>query len=222
VSVVLGRGVYTFKEAARYTTLKESRVREWFRHRPDVGRDAVFVSDYEPVEGDHAVSFYDLIDVYVAGHLRDHGVSLQTIRKVYAKLAEDFGTPHPFCHHEILDDGKKIFVRGLDKSGQEEIMEALTKQKVFPRILKAFLNSIDYDAVLAKRWRIGEAFGTPVVIDPQICFGTPIVEAVSKPTYILAAAYRANSDDAESVAKWYGITPEDVMAAVNFEAQFAA
>jgi uncharacterized protein (DUF433 family) len=214
----LGHGVYTFKEAARYTGLKGSRVREWFRHRPDAGRKAIFVSDYEPADGQQAISFYDLIDVYVAGHLREHGVSLQTLRKVYAKLKNDFETEHPFCRHELLTDGKIVFVRGLDQKGNDEVMEVLSRQKVFPRILLPFLKTIDYDDSLAKRWRIGES----VVMDPRICFGRPIVEAARVPTYILATAYRANSEDAERVASWHGVSPKDVLAAVKFENRFAA
>src|ERR1700737_1114204 len=98
MSVLLGHGIYTFKEAARLTGLYHSRVREWFRGRTsESGRNPVFVGDYEPVEGDFAISFYDLIDVYVAGQLRDHGVSLQTVRKVYSWMKDDLDTDHPFC-----------------------------------------------------------------------------------------------------------------------------
>ena len=52
--------------------------------------------------------------------------------------------------------------------------------------------------------------------------GKPIVEAARVPTYILAAAYQANSEDAERVANWHGVNRKDVLAAVKFEHQFAA
>jgi hypothetical protein len=38
----------------------------------------------------------------------------------------------------------------------------------------------------------------------------------------LAAAYDANDRDAELVAGWYGVTAEEVEAAVRFEAELAA
>jgi hypothetical protein len=41
------------------------------------------VGDYEPVGGDYALSFHDLIDLFVAGQLREHGVSLPRLRRVY-------------------------------------------------------------------------------------------------------------------------------------------
>jgi uncharacterized protein (DUF433 family) len=219
MATVLGHGAYSFPDAARLTGLRQSRVREWFRGR--VGRTSpVFLGDYEPVDGDYAVSFHDLIDVFVAGQLRDHGVSLQTLRRVYKQMGGDLNTPHPFCRKELLSDGKMVFMRGLDDEGQEELTEVLTRQRVFPQILLPFLKRIDYDSVtvLARRWRIADQ----VVVDPAICFGRPVVEAAGVATTILAAAYQANDRDADLVADWYNVHPGHVLAAVQFETSMAA
>src|SRR5437899_5115719 len=95
----LGRGLYDFTEAATLTGLRISRIREWFRSHPSrSGRRPLFISDYESVEGRYAISFHDLIDVFVAGQLREHKVSLQTVRKVYARMQVTLETEHPFCH----------------------------------------------------------------------------------------------------------------------------
>src|SRR2546421_419281 len=88
---MLGKGVYSFPEAARLTHLKISRVKEWFRgRRKGRGRMPVFASDYESVQGRHAISFLDLVDLFIAGQLRDHGVSLQHLRRVYDRLKADY------------------------------------------------------------------------------------------------------------------------------------
>jgi uncharacterized protein (DUF433 family) len=220
MTAILNNGVYSFAEAASLTQLQRSRVREWFRIRSNNGRKAIFVGEYEPIGGNRAISFLDLIDVFVAGQLREHGVSLQTLRKVYARMSADLNTKHPFSRRELLSDGKKVFLRGLDEEGREELEEALTHQRVFPQFLLPFLKRIAYDEVthLASRWRIAEA----VVIDPAICFGKPVVEAVGIPTAILAAAYDANDKDAAAVADWYNVKQHQVMAAVQFEQKFAA
>ncbi len=56
----LGRGHYTFRETAALTGLKISRVREWFRGRPSrSSREQILVNDYQAVDGDPAISFYD-------------------------------------------------------------------------------------------------------------------------------------------------------------------
>jgi uncharacterized protein (DUF433 family) len=221
MAVSLGRGLYTFKEAAKLTGLKGVRIREWFRGRPsESGRKPVFVGDYASVEGDSAISFHDLIDVYVAGQLREHGVSLQTVRKVYSRMQESLRAAHPFCRKELLADGKTVFTRALDGKGREELIEVLTRQGVFPQVLLPFLKTIDYDKVqlLARRWRIAPM----VVVDPEICFGAPVVEAVGIPTAILAAAYEANKQSAQLVARWYNVSPQHVVAAARFESGRAA
>jgi len=221
VQTVLGRGVYTIPQAARLVGLTTRRVREWFRGRKsDPRRHPLFESDYKPVDEFFAISFYDLVDVYVAGQLREHGVSLPTVRRVYNRLAEQLKTDHPFCRQELLTDGEEVFIRGWDRMGEEEIYEVLTKQKVFPTIILPFLKQIDYDRVtiLAARWRIAQG----VVVDPRICFGSPVVSEVSIPTYLLNAEYEANGKEAGLVATWYKIPPDAVVAAVSFEKQFAA
>jgi uncharacterized protein (DUF433 family) len=217
----LGHGLYTFAEAAKLTGLRLSRIREWFRGRKAEGkRKPVFRGDYAPVDGDYAISFYDLVDVYVAGQLREHGVSLQTVRRVYERMASDLDTPHPFCRRELLTDGKTIFMRNTEEVAAPCLAEVLTGQGVFPEIILPFLKRIDYDKVrlLALRWHIADA----IVIDPTICFGKPIVAAVGIPTAILAAAYHANNADAELVGEWYNVHPDHVRAAVAFEDGMAA
>jgi uncharacterized protein (DUF433 family) len=221
MTTMLGNGVYKYREAARLTGLKRERIREWFRLRnSDANRLPIFLSDYEPVEGSRVISFLDLVDVFVAGQLREHGVSLQTLRRVYNHLQKVLDTRHPFCRNELLSDGKIVFTRGMDSKGQEELTEVLTRQKVFPSIILPFLKKIDYGAAsrLAERWHISRM----VVIDPRICFGKPIIEDYSIPTAILADAYRANGEDAERVADWYNINAAHVLAAVEFENSRAA
>ena len=215
----LGYGLYTISEAAKLIGLKPSRVREWFRHGSGKARKPLFGGDYEPVGGDYAI-FHDLVDVYVVGQLREFGVSLQHVRKVYKKMAADLGTAHPFCRKELLTDGKKVFTQNMDGSGWPRLAEALTGHGVFPELILPFLRRIDYDKVhlLASRWRVTDE----IVVNPTVCFGKPVVEAVGIPTAILAAAYRANDRDAELVGEWYNVHPDYVLAAAAFEDTMAA
>jgi uncharacterized protein (DUF433 family) len=219
---VLGRGVYSLTEAARLTGLRPGRVRAWFQSLEGnrVGR-GVFQGDYAPVGADRAISFLDLIEVYIAGRLRDAtpAVSLQHIRRVHDKLSRDSGQKHPFCTREIYHGGGKIFTRSLDdESGS--IIEPLTNQKYINDVIIPFLKKIEYDHItnLARLWHISEG----VVVDPSRCFGKPIVAAVGIATRVLASAYEANGRDILSVADWYEIDPVHVQAAVNFEGRPAA
>jgi len=221
MGIILGHGIYSLPEAARLTRLRPSRVREWFTGRSmKQGPKPVFKSDYDSVGGDRAISFLDLIELFIAGQLREHGVSLQSLRKVRAQLQKDLDPRHPFCRREVLSDGKKVFTLGLDREGQREMIEVLSTQRVFVQILLPFLKRIDYDAAtkLASKWSIADG----IVVDPRICLGKPIVKEVCIRTTILASAYCATHEDSELVAEWFGVLPLHVEAAVNFERSLVA
>jgi uncharacterized protein (DUF433 family) len=216
-----GFGLYDLREAARYTRLHPARVWRWFVPRPsEQHRKPVLASDYEPVDGDHAISFLDLVDVFVFGQLRTHGVRLQTLRKVYHRLQKDLNQKHPFAHSRLATDGREVFLRVADKEGHDELIEVLTRQKVFPQIIQPFLKQLDYDPTsrLARLWRIAEG----VVLNPALSLGKPLVERAGVKTEVLADAYAANRRDAERVAWWYNVAVADVLAAVRFEESLAA
>lgn len=214
MTALLGNGIYTFKEASRLTGLRPGRVREWFRRRP------IFQGDYQPVDGDFAISFHDLVDVFVAGQLREHGISMQVVRKVYQRMATDLAATHPFCRKELLTDGKNVFLQNASGDEEPKLVDVLSRQGVFAEVILPFLKKIDYDKVklLARRWHIAKS----IVVDPQICYGAPIVEAAGITTSILAKSYHANNENAKSVASWYGVNEESVIVAVEFERKFAA
>src|SRR5262249_36402720 len=220
MTALLGNGVYSFSDAAKLTRLRVQRVREWFRGRADGSRRPVFQSDYRDLCEDDLVSFLDLVEVFIAGQLRDRGVALQTVRKVHRSLARELEVRHPFCRRELYTSGRRIFTHGLDELGRVEITDVLTKQKVFPTVIQPFLRSLDYDSAtaMARRWRIAPR----VVVNPAICFGQPIVEAVGIPTSVLFRAFRANGGQADTVADWFGVSRDDVVAAVEFERGLAA
>lgn len=218
---ILGRGIYSLSEAARLTQLKPSRVREWIIGRPTLAsRKPVFHTDYRSIDATHAISFHDLIELFVAGQLRNHRVSLQSLRKVHAQLARELGTRHPFCRSELLTDGKRVFTLGLDEDHQQQMIEVLTHQRVFAKVLLPFLERIDYDQAssLALRWCITRG----VLVDPTINLGKPVIEDIGISTAILASAYEANARNADLVAEWYKVHVRHVLAAVDFERSLAA
>lgn len=216
-SQMLGQGVYTFSEAARLTGLSVARVRAWFTgKRTQLG--PVIRSDYFGIRKTGSlVSFLDLIDAFVVGHLRKQGFSLQYLRKVHEVLIQEFRTPHPFCQKNLLTDGKRIFLHVAYELDDEVLKDILTRQHAFPKVLRPYLRQVDYDpgTLRAKCWHISQG----VVVDPQRQFGKPIVEAAGIPTAVLAAAYRANGEDPDLVGEWYGVDPEHVVLAVDFESR---
>jgi uncharacterized protein (DUF433 family) len=219
----LGRGVYSLSEAARLTDLRTGRVRDWFRTAENKrGVGGVFKSDYPSVGDDRAISFLDLIEVYIAGRLREASppVSLQHIRKVHQKLSIDLKEHHPFCTQEIYHSKGQVFTRPINSPDSVSVIEPLTDQAYINAVIMPFLKKIEYDSIsnLAKLWRIADG----VVIDPSRCFGKPISESTGIATRVLASAFESNGRDANRVAGWYEIDIEAVEAAVRFESRPAA
>lgn len=213
---LLGNGVYSFADAAKYTRLKQSRIREWFRNRED--GTGLFRSDFGESTDQKLISFHDLIESYIAGQMRDNGVTLSTIRKVHSKLQSDWNDLHPFCRPEFRVGGKDVFYVGLDSKGQQQIFDALTKQMVFVKLISPFLKRLDYGAATAIRWRIAKG----VEIDPKLCWGQPVATSSKIPTYILSNSFHANGKQADAVARWFEVTKDDVLAAVRFEKSLVA
>ncbi len=179
----------------------------------------VFQSDYPAYEKEDAISFLDLIELNIGGKLRDAGVPLPYLRKVYNHLRQEYGD-HPFCRRAIYVANRKIFTTGLSQDEGHSVIEAITKQAYFDRKILPFLEKIDYDRTTeqAIRWHIANR----VVIDPKIHFGQPIVEGVGIATSVLRDSSYANDRNAAFVAKWFGIGKEHVLAAVAFEEELAA
>lgn len=218
---IVGKGVYSIAEAARLTRLRTQRVREWFRGRETESRifKPVFQSDYPVLHEDYAISFLDLIELFIGGKLREAGISLPKLRQNYHELKKDFGV-HPFCTRGIYVGGKQIFTRGLNEVDSGSVIEAISRQHYFDKIILPFLKQITYDqkTEMAVRWQIAEL----VTVDPEIRFGRPIVGETGMTTSTLRRAYYANGEDSAFVASWYGIEERHVIAAVNFENGLAA
>lgn len=214
----LGLGVYNLTEVARYTQLHGSRVRAWFKGRTSgAGRGHVFCSDYRPVRNGQAVSFYDLIDVLVAGQFRELGVSLHIVRAAYSLLQHRFDTRHPFCHRDLYTDGKKIFLLTADELDDSVLSEVVSNQQFFSHV-RDYLTQVDYGeaSAMAERWRIAAG----IVLDPRISLGKPVIAGTGITSFVVANAYKANREDVGLVADLFDIDEADVLRAVEFERDY--
>jgi uncharacterized protein (DUF433 family) len=108
----------------------------------------------------------------------------------------------------INEDPKLLDVRGRQYAIADIIRPSL-------------LEGIDFDnADEARRW-----YPVPkkrlIVLDPQVQFGEPIVADGGVPTDTLAAAFKAEGEDVNRVARLYRVKPQEVRAAVAFEHRMA-
>jgi uncharacterized protein (DUF433 family) len=215
----IGQGLYGFTEAARLADLNSATLRSWFFGRGG-RRRPVLAPDYAAIQGSYAISFLDLIDARVAASLKGIGLSTQKVRRLYAELQDLLDERHPFAREELFHDGTNIWLRAVGKMDEERFLEILKRQHGIPQVVRPFLKRLTYDGRTsrASEWTIAKG----VAVNPQYCYGKPATNRSRRPTRLLAAAFAANDSDERTVAVWYGVEPQEVLDAVEFEKMLAA
>ena len=219
----LGVGLYAFPEAARIIGVKPSTLRNWV----SAYTNRVRGTEYTPTPviarslppDEQLLTFTELVELLFVKQFRKAGLSMQTIRKAARAAQERFGTPYPFASRRFYTDGKHIFASlGETSDGEARLEDIIRNQLAFDELVGPFLRKLDYqDEQIARRFWPREHKGR-VVLDPRRSFGTPIDAETGVPTATLYDAVIANPDqDHTTIAKWFGVPPEAVRAAVEYE-----
>ncbi|MBI3099729.1 MAG: hypothetical protein HYY93_16080 [Planctomycetes bacterium] len=223
---ILGIGIYTIPEAARLTGVSLGRVRRWIAgYHYDYGkgrvdRPPVWRADIGTTDGGVCLSFLDLLEVFVVDQLRSRRVAWTTIHDVGKKAAEELRTNHPFCTQRFVTLGRTLLLDALLPTEDRALLDLVSHQLHFHRLLDPFLENLDFGARDPQRWW-PTGRDRCVVIDPARSFGAPIVETKSVPTIVLSEAVRGGHSES-LVAGWYGIPVRAVRDAVRFEESLAA
>lgn len=231
---LLGIGIYTRAEAGRLLHLSPRRVTSWVRgyryawgpkdQRRHGEQPAVIKTDIPPIDGSLAVSFLELVELIVVKQFRDKGIPLQTVRVAWNHAAKAFNTIHPFANQRVFTDGGQIFMALREDEFAPDVLEVSSRRTPFQIIagpvFRHSLQEIEFDkrTELARRWW-PQGRDVPVVLDPTIAFGAPILFGTRVPTAILARY--AETRPVEAVADAFELGSERIEAAVNFERQLA-
>jgi uncharacterized protein (DUF433 family) len=222
-------GVYSLPEAARIVRKPRDWVRRAvrgyeFRGRKGQRRSSapLFRGQFEAVGGTINLSFRDLIELVFVRDFREHGVSWPVIRRAAEVAADLFReTDHPFCMRQFSTDGSRIFATAAADEGDEHMVDLVKRQHVFKSVITPFLKQLEYSASgdLLRWFPLG--INKPVVLDPRVSFGAPIVAGHSIPTAVLYQAHEAGETEA-AIAEWYELPQPAVHAALEYERLLAA
>jgi uncharacterized protein (DUF433 family) len=235
--IPMGVGFYSRAEAARLLKVAPNRLNRWVRgytyklrqeadsfvqrHKTPVVRAGL-----PTIDDVVALSFVELIELRVIKAFTDKGLPLQRVRLAAERAIELFQTLHPFASKRVFTDGELVFAE-LGRSTRTDFPDVieLTKGKHLQIhsgvLLEGYLDEVSFsqETLLAdKWWPLSKSF--PVVLDPKISFGAPVIEGTATRTDVIAGTARAMSADA--AANLYQLQKKQVEAALQFEDLLAA
>lgn len=223
--------VYNIAQASRYLKIPFETLRRWVR-----GQAFPSSKGYEfkpviklPDRDRPLLSFINLMEAHVLdGMRRQYRVPFHKIRKGLELLEERYPSKHPLADWLFRTDGVDLFIEELDNI----INISQSGQLVMKGVMDAFLHRIERNLdgrplqlypFIRKPKRINdkdvdrlEQQPRPVVINPLISFGKPILAGTGIPTAIIAERFEAG-DSIEVLAEDYGLTPSQIEKAIWYE-----
>lgn len=163
------------------------------------------------------LSFSNLIEAHVLRSLRTvHGVPLLHVRKALAYAERELKFDQLLLREELRTAGGQLF---LDRYGELMNLSA-SGQLAVRKVFEAHLTRIEWGRHRAVRlypFLVSEsADAKPVVIDPLISFGRPVVSKAFVSTRSIVDRIDAG-ETVEDIARDYDLTREEVEEAVVYD-----
>jgi len=209
-------------EAARYLRLSPATLRSW-----TVGRDyptAKGIRQFTPLirpadTSPPTLSFANLIEAHVLRSLRtEHGVPLEAVRRALRYAEKQLKIDRLLGREELLASGGQLF---LDRYGELVNLSA-SGQLAIRKVFEAHLRRVEWGN-LRHPVRLfpfvlvdGASDDRPILIDPQVSFGRPVIRAGFISTRIVAERIDAG-ESVEDLARDYGLPAADIEQAVLYE-----
>lgn len=204
---------YPLSEAARYLRLPVATLRSWVvgRHYPKAGNRA-------PRGKPPLLSFWNLVEAHVLRSLRtEHGVAIRELRGAIAFAERGLGVERLLLSKQLCTQAGQVF---LERYGQLINLSA-SGQLTMRKVLDEHLKRVEWDqrAFPIRLYPFvpgGSSVDMPIVIDPEVAFGRPVV----KRTGVSTAAIRSRVDAGESVdslAQDYGLSVDEIERAIVYE-----
>jgi uncharacterized protein (DUF433 family) len=208
-------------EAARYVRVSPATLRSWFvgRPYPTTKGPSRFKPLLKPARVEPAtLSFSNLIEAHVLRSLRtEYGVPLPAVRQAVAYAERELKIDHLLLREELRTAGGALF---LERYGELVNLSA-SGQLAVRKLFEAHLARVEWgklrSAVRLYPFVFGEAMDAkPIVIDPSISFGRPVVDRAFVSTRAILERIDA-VESVDAVATDYEVSVEAVEEAVLFE-----
>ena len=216
--------LYSLSQTARHLKIPVATLRSWIKGRYYLveGGSRFFNPVIKlPDPQVPLLSFFNLVEAHVlSGIRRIEKVPFAKVRSALAYLENTLPSAHPLADYQFQTDGVDLFVERLD----ELIAVSQDGQIGIKEVLKNYLRRIERDVELKPfklypfvRPTLQTAEPRPIVINPLVSFGRPVIVGTGVPTEVIAERFQAG-DSTAALARDYGITCEQVEAALSYEA----
>lgn len=224
---LLGIGLYTPDEAARYARLTTSTIARWI-HGTATAQPVVTAQ--LPGQPERFVTFLDFIQALAVRAVRV-GVRtfpLQKLRKAHDKAQLDYGVKYPLAaeHHRVrifgpLDEPKKceaVIDVGLDDVGQP-VYKLLTGQTaenlMITPIAEPFMRRLTFEDGLPAEYLAWQEGERKIIMNPHYRLGEPFLPSCGYTAHALFEACQSEGG-IERAARAYGVEQEDVELVYNY------
>jgi uncharacterized protein (DUF433 family)/DNA-binding transcriptional MerR regulator len=210
---ILGRGIYTPRQAARLIGGTSQDVRRWTRGSGP--NEPLWHAYYQELDDTAELSFADLIELRVVKALRKAGISLQAIRFAISLAQERFGIEKPLSSQDFKTDGSQILMHAIENDGEYvSLSKKYPGQKVFAKIVLPSLKNLEYDDGQVARWRPAQT--SDIVIDPKRLFGAPMLDEFGVSTTVVFEEYQ-QQQDIGYLSRIYEIPRKLIQHAIRYE-----
>jgi uncharacterized protein (DUF433 family) len=205
---------YTLAEAVRYFHVPFSTVEYWTAEPNALVK----------LPESHMLSFKNLVEFYVLEGLRHiHNLKTRAIRSAVEDLLAHEESRHPLADYELktMEDKYLIFL----KNGAI-VNSSLRGQYEIPEWTAAYLKRVDRDPSglaqkiypFTRKDQLKADAEPPktVLIDPNVCFGLPVLTGSRIKTGFLASRFRGG-DAVSTIAKSYGRPLGQIKEAIEWE-----
>lgn len=219
---------YSVLEASWYLRMSDATLRTWIAGRIYPVNSGIRRSEpvIEPADPSRKyLSFINLVEAHVLyGIRRKHNIGLNKVREAVQFLRLHFNSKHPLIDQQFETDGINLFVEKLGSL----INVSSRGQGAMRELLRLHLQRIERDdqglpirLYPFTQSKIEETPKGPVVIDPAVSFGRPIIRSLGVPTALIAERFNAGETIAEITAD-YDAEQRDIEEALRAESQVHA
>ena len=213
---------YTLAEAARYLRLPSATLRSWVlgREYPTAEGGRKFPPLIRPASKQPPLlSFSNLIEAHVLRSLRAaHEVSVKALREALGYAEKELSIDRLLLRPELRAEAGKVF---LDRYGQLIDLTA-SGQLAMRQFFDAHLKRVDWDTskfpvrLYPFLSAATPSDARPIVINPHIAFGRPVVESKGISTSAIVERIDAG-ESVEDVANDYDLGKTEIEQAILYE-----